>query len=186
MSIRKDRRFWLYDDRVNGRIGAFYEYFDVPTDDEVEGRGLKFRFIPIRDVNNNTQVFTDRILNMIGEAPGLEPGVEEAEYVTVEDNIEIVTPDNSHKPGVPEKRIIVYADQHGHSRYNRESGLQEKVHELEQEKKRLQNKLDASDLTKRELEQEAGRDEGSKRKGRNNRELAGDGFDNYGREDWEQ
>lgn len=186
MGIRKDRRFWLYDDRKNGRLGAFYEYYDVPTDDGVEGRGLKFRFIPIRDVNNNTSVFKDRIMNIIGEIPGFEPGVEEAEYTTIEDNIEIKTPNNSHKPGVPEKRIIVYADQHGKSNYNRESELQEELHELEQENKRLENQLDAADLTQRELKQMTEREDGNKRKGPDNREGVHGEFDGYGQGDWEE
>lgn len=167
--VRKDRRFWLLVDMVNGSFGTYKGYEETSTDPNVEGRGIRFKFIPIKDVNSVFQVFPATVSNWLSqffEVFDKEPSVKELNYVTLWDNTRTVTPNNSHLPGVPEKIIFVDADQHGRSKYNRNNNLQEKIHKLEQDKKELEQKLDAYDIELTEAEQEAERDSSDGRKQR--------------------
>jgi hypothetical protein len=167
--VRKDKRFWQVEDRVEGRIGAYYGYRETSTKPKVEGRGIRVQFIPFKDVNSVFSVVPATITNWFSkfiEVFDKKPSVKELGYTTTWDNIEIVNPDDSHLPGVPEKKVIIHADQDGHSKYNRDSELRERVHELEQEKKELEQIVDAKDLQKLEAEQEADRESTDGRKQR--------------------
>lgn len=170
-NIKKDRRFWQVEDRVKGKIGSYHGFKDVPTDDGIEGRGMRIKFIPFRDVNNTFSAVPAQITNWFSrffEVFEMETAVKDLGYKTLDKHVEIVNPDNSHEPGVPEKKVIIHADQYGNSTYNKSEELREKLHEKEQELEDLRQENEALDLDKREVEQQLDRDEVDGRKTRGN------------------